>query len=141
MANLRARNRDEQSERILSAAFGLFFDQGFEEVTMADVAETAGVSRATVFNHFRSKQGLVDAITEQVLLSYRDMLDAALAHDEHLGLVQRPLVPRQVLKVVVDDACRVINRTQNLGRNGQGIAIEVKPCEVAQLEQLVRDVL
>ncbi len=82
MANLRARNRDEQSERILSAAFGLFFDRGFEEVTMADVAEAAGVSRATVFNHFRSKQGLVDAITERVLLTYRDMLDAALAHEE-----------------------------------------------------------
>jgi AcrR family transcriptional regulator len=49
---------------------------------MNEVADAARVSRATVFNHFRSKQGLVDAITEQVLLAYRDMLDAALARED-----------------------------------------------------------
>jgi AcrR family transcriptional regulator len=49
------------------------------EVRVADVARAAGVSRATVFNHFGSKQGLVDGITEQVLRYYQGMLDAALA--------------------------------------------------------------
>jgi AcrR family transcriptional regulator len=76
---LRERNRAEQRDRILAAAFGLFSQRGFDEVRMADVAGAAGVSRATVFNHFGSKQGLVDAITEQVLLYYQGMLDAALA--------------------------------------------------------------
>ena len=90
MPSLRGRSRDEQSQRILDAAFALFSERGFEEVTMADVAEAAGVARATVFNHFRSKQGVVDAITEQVLLAYRDMLDAALA----LSDVPTPLLVR-----------------------------------------------
>jgi len=75
---IRERNRAEQRERILAAAFGLFSQRGFDEVRMADVADAAGVSRATVFNHFGSKQGLVDGITEQVLLYYQGMLDAAL---------------------------------------------------------------
>lgn len=77
-----ASSRDEQSQRILDSAFARFSELGFEEVTMADVAAAAGVARATVFNHFRSKQGLVDAITERVLLAYRDMLDAALARED-----------------------------------------------------------
>jgi AcrR family transcriptional regulator len=81
MSELRQRNRAEQRERILGAAFALFSERGFSEATMAEVARAAGVSRATVFNHFRSKQGLVDAITEQVLLYYQGMLDAALADE------------------------------------------------------------
>ena len=82
MSRLRAENRARQRERILAAAFDLFAEQAFADVTVTEVAAAAEVSRATVFNHFRSKQGLIDAITEKVLLYYREMLDAALADEE-----------------------------------------------------------
>jgi AcrR family transcriptional regulator len=81
MSEIRERNRMQQRERILGEAFSLFAGRGFDDVTMADVAAAAKVSRATVFNHFGSKQGLVEAITEQVLLYYQSLLDAALAAD------------------------------------------------------------
>lgn len=82
MIGLRERNRAEQRERILAAAFDFFAERGFDEVTVADVARAAGVARATVFNHFESKQGLVEAITVQMLAFYRQMLDDALALDD-----------------------------------------------------------
>jgi AcrR family transcriptional regulator len=82
MSRVRRQNRAEQRERILSAAFDLFSEQGFDGATMSEVARAAGVARATVFNHFGSKQGLVDAMTEGVLLFYQAMLDAALAAEE-----------------------------------------------------------
>jgi AcrR family transcriptional regulator len=108
MASLRARSRDEQSRRILGAAFALFSERGFEEVTMADVAEAAQVARGTVFNHFRSKQGLVDAITEQVLLAYRDMLDAALARED---------VPTPVLVLALfDEMAKGIEQSRRFQR-------------------------
>jgi AcrR family transcriptional regulator len=78
----RQRNRAQQRERILGAAFELFAARGFDDVTVEDVARAAGVARATVFNHFSSKQGLVEAITVQVLRAYEAMLDAALADAE-----------------------------------------------------------
>jgi AcrR family transcriptional regulator len=77
----RARNRAQQRQRILDAAFALFAERGFEDVTVEDVARAAGVARATVFNHFSSKQGLVEAITVGVLRAYEAMLEAALADD------------------------------------------------------------
>ena len=67
---------------ILEAARGLFAARGLHEVTMADVAEAAGVVRATVFNHFGTKHALVDAITAEVLQGYVLLLDGALA-DRH----------------------------------------------------------
>src|SRR5262245_39727396 len=63
----------EQRSRIVDAARRLFAAQGFEDVTMAEVAAAAGVSRATVFNHFGSKHALVEAITEEVI-AYSDRM-------------------------------------------------------------------
>jgi AcrR family transcriptional regulator len=75
----RREQRDAQRERIIEAARRLFAQQGFEEVTMAEVADAAGVARATVFNHFGSKHALVEGITEEVIKYYQAMLRNALA--------------------------------------------------------------
>jgi AcrR family transcriptional regulator len=94
MTGLRERNRLQQRQRIQEAAFALFAERGFEEVTVTEVAEAAGVARATVFNHFASKRGLVEAITEQVLVYYQEMLDHALAAHE----VPTPLLLRALFE-------------------------------------------
>jgi AcrR family transcriptional regulator len=48
---------------------------------MAEVADAARVSRATVFNYFASKYALVEAITDEVLVYFRGMLEEALADE------------------------------------------------------------
>ena len=78
----RDQNRESQRERILDAARFLFAERGFDTVTMSDVAERAGVVRATVFNHFGSKGALVEAITESVLDVWGGMLERALADEK-----------------------------------------------------------
>lgn len=45
-------------ERILVAASELFLQRGYDNTTIAQVAEHAGVSRATVFWHFSDKESL-----------------------------------------------------------------------------------
>lgn len=72
-------SRPDAAASILDAARALFAERGLQEVTMAEVAEAAGVARATVFNHFGSKHALVDAITADVLAGYVDVVDRALA--------------------------------------------------------------
>jgi AcrR family transcriptional regulator len=74
--------RDEQRQRVIDTAARLFAEQGFDDVTMAEIAAEAEVARATVFNYFGSKHALIEAITEGVLDFYTLMLDTALA-DEH----------------------------------------------------------
>ncbi len=65
--------------RILDAARELFSERGPDDVTMAEVAQAAGVVRATVFNHFGSKHALIEGITEYVLSSYQTLLEQAIA--------------------------------------------------------------
>jgi AcrR family transcriptional regulator len=84
MSSRRRQVRDEQRQRILDAARSLFGARSFDDVTMTDIAELAGVARATVFNHFPGKHALLEAITEDVLGYWAGMLEHALA-DEATG--------------------------------------------------------
>jgi len=74
-----AEHHRRQRERILLAARDQFAERGFDAVTVAEIAVEAGVSRATVFNHFGSKAGLVDATVAGVMVFYESMLERALA--------------------------------------------------------------
>src|ERR1041385_4472281 len=74
----RKRKLGEQREKILGAERSLFSTKSPDEVTMTEVAEGAGVARATVFNHFPSKHALLEAITEEMFAYYAGMLESAL---------------------------------------------------------------
>jgi AcrR family transcriptional regulator len=54
----------ETRERIVRSALKLFVDHWFEDVTLAAIAEAAGVSHQTVLNHFESKEGVGRAAAE-----------------------------------------------------------------------------
>ena len=53
-------------DAILDAATEQFLDRWFDEVTLAGVAEQAGVSTQTVVNHFGSKEGLLEATVARI---------------------------------------------------------------------------
>jgi AcrR family transcriptional regulator len=60
----RATGAQQTRERIVTAVRDLLREGRFHESTVEQVAERAGVSRATVYQHFRSRLDLVDAICE-----------------------------------------------------------------------------
>ncbi len=55
---LRERQKAARRRAISDAATALFMERGFEAVTIAEVAEAAGVSIKTIFNYFGSKEEL-----------------------------------------------------------------------------------
>jgi AcrR family transcriptional regulator len=55
---LRERKKRETRERISDIAMGLFMTRGFDDVTVAEVAQAADVSVNTVFNYFSTKEDL-----------------------------------------------------------------------------------
>ena len=57
-----AKSGNDTRERILRAAETLFSKNGFDAVSMQDIAERAGVSKANVFHHFDSKNDLYLAV-------------------------------------------------------------------------------
>src|SRR5947209_20090487 len=83
-------SRSEQTrERIMAAVRELLTERTFHEAPVEEVAARAGISRATLYQHFRSRVDLVDAICDTfaanpALLELRQTVvledpDAALA--------------------------------------------------------------
>ena len=66
-------------ERILAAATELFLEQGYERTTVAEVAQRAGVSRATVFWHFSDKAGLFREAFNRLVEPFRVSLERDFA--------------------------------------------------------------
>ncbi|MEU9620439.1 MULTISPECIES: helix-turn-helix domain-containing protein [unclassified Streptomyces] len=56
----------ERRAQLLAVAAQLFAAHPYDEVTMEDVAEHAGVSRALLYRHFPSKRELFAALYQQV---------------------------------------------------------------------------
>jgi AcrR family transcriptional regulator len=56
---LREEKKLRTRQAITEAAFALFAADGFDAVTVAAVARASGVSEATVFNYFKTKEDLV----------------------------------------------------------------------------------
>jgi AcrR family transcriptional regulator len=57
-------------ERLAEAAFALFDERGYEQTTVDDITERAGLGRTTFFRHYRSKEDVIfpdhDRLLEQV---------------------------------------------------------------------------
>ena len=74
------------STRILDTARDLFVKHGVGAVTMRDIAEAAGCSRATLYRHFPGKRDLMAAYVERETraLARDDAIASSGAPDEQL---------------------------------------------------------
>src|SRR6185312_10994838 len=48
-------------ERLVSSALHLFTDQGYDETTVTEIAERAGLTKSTFFRHFPDKREVLAA--------------------------------------------------------------------------------
>ncbi|ALG05689.1 TetR/AcrR family transcriptional regulator [Kibdelosporangium phytohabitans] len=58
MASLRERKKAETRQRITDVATLMFVARGFDNVSIAEIAEAADVSKVTVFNYFPRKEDI-----------------------------------------------------------------------------------
>src|ERR1700761_879632 len=64
--DLRSRTRENVRVQIAEVAFRVFAERGFDAVTATEVAEAAGISRASFFRYFESKEDAVFVVQEEL---------------------------------------------------------------------------
>jgi AcrR family transcriptional regulator len=64
--SLRQEHRDTTQRRIITAARKVFIAKGYTRATIEDITAAAGVSRATLYQHFDSKYALLAIATEKM---------------------------------------------------------------------------
>jgi len=73
------RSKQQTRLRILDAAFGLFWRQGFLRVSMNEIAARAGITKRALYQHFPSKD---------------DLMAMTLAHSSKLAIERLRAFPR-----------------------------------------------
>jgi AcrR family transcriptional regulator len=74
MRGRRERKRFRTRDAIFDAAIELFAEQGFEQTTLAQIAEHADVAIRTCYNHFPTKVGIVFSPFDAALDSARERI-------------------------------------------------------------------
>lgn len=65
-------DRGNTKQEILDAALELFSVQGFEATSIAQIAGTVGIRKASLYSHFENKQAILDALVQEVLEQYEE---------------------------------------------------------------------
>ncbi len=73
-SNRPARAAAPGARRIETAARRLFANGGYAGTSMAEIAAAAGVSKATVFHHYRSKRALYEALVGDAMAGFREQI-------------------------------------------------------------------
>jgi AcrR family transcriptional regulator len=74
-----ARSRQPSRDKILDCAEQLFARRGFAGIGIAEVAETVGLGKSSLFHHFRSKAQLYAAVVARILGRIEAVLMDSLA--------------------------------------------------------------
>lgn len=78
---LRQRAKEKRRRRILVAARALIVDEGVEGLNMRRLADDAEISVATLYNHFGSKEELLQALLDQSFTTLNSVSDDVDAPD------------------------------------------------------------
>ena len=91
---LRERRKQEARQAISAVAMAMFEARGFDEVTISQVAEAAGVSKMTVTNYFPRKEDLVFDRAEVIIRSLAGAVAARAPGESLLAAVRRDYAER-----------------------------------------------
>ena len=62
--------QEDTKQKILDKALELFSTQGYDSVSVGEIARAVGIKAPSLYNHFPSKQAIFDAIVESTAAQY-----------------------------------------------------------------------
>jgi len=70
-------------EIVIAAAKAAFAERGFSGTSLAYISRQCGISEGLILHHYKSKQGLYQAVLEELSVGYDDMLVQAMTGAEN----------------------------------------------------------
>lgn len=111
----------ETRAKLITAARRAFAAHGYAEASMDDLTATAGLTRGALYHHFGGKQGLLEAVIEQIDAEMAERLAAVAAAaptrweglvQENIGYIELALEP-DVQRIMLRDGPAVLGDPAN----------------------------
>ncbi|ROL79159.1 TetR family transcriptional regulator [Pseudomonas protegens] len=116
----RAAMIEQTRARLIASARQAFARLGYAKTSMDDLTAEAGLTRGALYHHFGDKQGLLEAVVEQIDSEMDERLEAisAAACDPWQGFAQRCRAylemaqEAEIRRIVLQDARAVLGQRQ-----------------------------
>jgi AcrR family transcriptional regulator len=102
---------DSGRNRILQVAREMFIERGFSDVSMQQIADAAGLRKASIYHHFPSKADLFVAVTWMEIDELHEQTEAAIAASDDL-IPQLEAIARVWLTSIRGDRGRLVREFQ-----------------------------
>lgn len=79
--------QETRTRRILDAALELVQRWGYRKTTLDDIAKQAGVTKGTIYQHWKTREALFGALLQHEYLSFMLDFRALIANDPHSALL------------------------------------------------------
>ncbi len=110
----------QTKSRIVSAAWKLFYQNGYENTTIDDIAELSRTSKGTFYHYFDSKDNLLGSLSDLFDKKYEE-LESSMAPD--LDPVEKLLLMNQEMFLLIENTVSVSLLSKlfasQLGANGE----------------------
>ncbi|WP_405796078.1 TetR/AcrR family transcriptional regulator [Streptomyces sp. NBC_01506] len=100
-SSLRERKKRRTRQLLVDTSLELFTQRGFDKVTLDELCDSVEISKRTFFRYFTSKEDVAMAPTQDLWLTFLDVLETA-----DLGPADRP-----VLALIQDTLLTALDRT------------------------------
>ncbi len=106
----------DSRDQILGQAQRLFMEQGFRGISMRQIAEQVGLTKAALYYHFRDKEDLFVAIVERYLLRTAELVDTASAQGQTCraqltavvhAILTQPVEERSILRLASQELSNI----------------------------------
>lgn len=72
--------QEDTKRKILEKALELFSNDGYDSVSMGEIANAVGIKAPSLYNHYSGKQAIFDAIVEETAAQYEEYTDKIDVH-------------------------------------------------------------
>lgn len=76
------RRKKSRPNEIIEAAFVLFTEKGFAATSMDEIAHKAGISKGSIYNYFKSKEAIFEAVVTNDIVPILDQIRDAVAKNQ-----------------------------------------------------------
>ncbi|MCX7773999.1 MAG: TetR/AcrR family transcriptional regulator [Clostridia bacterium] len=91
-------------EKILETAITLFAERGYNDVSVRDITREVGIKESSLYNHFSSKQKILEAIYEDLIKNF----ETATVSEEVIARMIEKMTPEEFLTLSAENFDRYL---------------------------------